>query len=79
VLFGRRIWPSPFDAIAGADVTIDGAESGEALGAACATGDFDGDGAADLAIAALAKVASVRPSASDHRRCASRMRRCKSI
>jgi hypothetical protein len=50
IFFGRRTWPSRLDAFSGSDVTIDGAESGEALGALCATGDFDGDDAADLAI-----------------------------
>jgi FG-GAP repeat protein len=53
IFFGRRTWPPRLDALSGADVTIDGAETGEALGASCATGDFDGDGAADLAVTAL--------------------------
>ena len=53
IFFGRSTWPRKLDAIAEADVTIDGAETGEALGASCATGDFDGDGAADLTLMAL--------------------------
>jgi hypothetical protein len=53
VLFGRRTWPRTIDAIAAADVTIDGADTGEALGTHCAVGDFDGDGRADLAAIAL--------------------------
>ena len=52
IFFGRRNWPRTIDATADADVHVDGAETGEALGSRCATGDFDGDGVDDLALMA---------------------------
>ncbi|MGH9384390.1 MAG: FG-GAP repeat domain-containing protein [Vicinamibacterales bacterium] len=52
VFFGRRQWPRTVDVERDADIRIDGSRSGEGLAAGCDTGDFNGDGRADLALLA---------------------------
>ncbi len=52
VFFGRSNWPARLDAVKNADVTIAGARKGDGLTAACASGDWNGDGLSDLALLA---------------------------
>jgi hypothetical protein len=50
ILFGRRRWPKELEVKAAAAVTIRGSQTGEGFGSACALGDFNSDGRADLAV-----------------------------
>jgi len=52
LLFGRRTWARTLEISGAADVTIQGARAGEALGSFCSVGDFDGDGRPDLVVTA---------------------------
>lgn len=53
ILRGRTTWPATIAlASTPADITLLGAREDDELGSAAATGDFDGDGIADLATAA---------------------------
>ena len=51
IIFGRSSWPKPIDlAVTDADVVIYGSDPADQIGADLAAGDFNGDGATDLAI-----------------------------
>jgi len=54
VFLGASVWPSVLDAAgANAGVALWGAEAGDELGFSVASGDFDGDGKADVMAGAL--------------------------
>jgi len=53
VFFGASVWPAVLDAAQQTGVAIWGAEAGDELGFSVASGDFDGDGKADILGGAL--------------------------
>ncbi|HET9476444.1 MAG TPA: integrin alpha, partial [Dehalococcoidia bacterium] len=52
-VFGRSDWPSVITLKSAGDLTFLGAEEGDELGFSAATGDFNGDGIADVMLGAL--------------------------